>query len=70
MRAFSGLIGTLLAVFVGIGFEGVHIGSTLSVAENISSLPLLLAICCGFFICAPTHVLGLFCILVHHGLLI
>ena len=70
MRAFSTLMGTLLAVFTGINFEGVHSGSTLSATVSMFGLPLFLAICCEFLVCAPGHVLGLFCILVHHTLLI
>ena len=69
MRAFSGLVCTVLAVFVGVGFKGIHTGSTLFVTVRMFGLPLLLAICCGFLICDPAYVLGLFSILVHHGLL-
>ena len=63
-------MGTLLAVFLGIGFKVIPSGSTLSVTVIVVGLPLLLNICCGFLVCAPGYVLGLFCILVHHGLLV
>ena len=60
---------TILAVLIGIGLEGAHSGSTLSVTMSMFSLLLLLTICCGFFICALGHVLGLFFRLVLFGLL-
>ena len=69
MRAFSVII-TLLAMFVRIGFKGVHNGSNLSIAASMFDLPLLHAISCGFIICDPGYILGLYCILVHYGLLI
>ena len=70
VRAFSNFMGILFAVFMGISFEGVHNKNTLSVTVNIFNLLLLLAICCGFLICASGNVLGLFYILVHNGLLV
>ena len=60
---------TLLSVFIGIGFEGAHSVSTLFIALSIFGLFFLLSICCGFLICAPGHVLDLYCILVHLSLL-
>ena len=56
MRALSGLMGTVLAIFLEISFKGIHSGSTLSITVSIFGLTLPLAICCGFIICAPGQV--------------
>ena len=46
MRVFSGLMGPLLAILVGISNTGAHSESTLSVTASMFGLPLLLTICC------------------------
>ena len=68
MKVFVSLMGILLAASVGISFKGAQSESTLFVTVSMFGLPLSIAICCGFFICAPGHILGLFYIMVHHGL--
>ena len=63
-------MGSLLSALVGINFQGIqYSGSTFSVISMLGLL-LLLAIFCRFLICTPHYILGSFCILVYHGLLI
>ena len=68
VRVLSGLSGTLLAGFVGIGFWGACNGNNLSVSMSVFGIPWFLGSCYGFLICAPGYVLGSFCILVHRAL--
>ena len=62
-------MGTILTIFMGIGFKGAHSGSTLSVSLNVFGLTFLFSIYCRFFMCAPGYILGSFYTLVHNGLL-